>query len=83
MLGAARPNSVARIGPSRSSLVRAAAGLAGAEVAEAVVGAGDDGKVAALRSFTRRSSPPEGSGAALGRSVLLEAGRLRKSPTLR
>src|SRR5262249_53271541 len=78
MLGADSRSNVGRIGPSSNSLVRAAPGccadLTGVEVAEAIIGGGNDGEIAALRSFTRRSSPPEGSRAALGRSVLEKPG---------
>src|SRR6516225_3455933 len=61
MLGADSRSSVGTIGPSSSSLVRAApdccAGLADAKIDDAIVGAGDDEEVGRLRSFTRRSSP--------------------------
>src|SRR5690242_8532109 len=64
MFGADSRNKVGRIGPSSSSLVRAApgcrAGLSGAGLAEGNADAGNDGEIAALRSFTRCSSPQGG-----------------------
>src|SRR5439155_8664321 len=55
-LGAARRSSVARIGPSSSSLVRAAAGLAGARSAGL---AGADGRMdVAARLWSLMVAPP-------------------------
>src|SRR5215472_5876612 len=83
MFGAARRSRVGRIGPSSSSLVRAAADGEGAVFA----GANDGGEIETLRSLTGRSLSPRGTSAALGRSVLFrswvapEVGRLQGSPS--
>ena len=85
MLGADSRSNVGRIGPSSNSLVRAAPGccadLTGAEVAEAIIGGSNDGEIAALRSFTRRSLPRRGLEQLLD-DASWKAGRLRWSPTL-
>src|SRR5215468_4038255 len=69
-LGAARRSNVLTIGPSSSSLVRAAAGFA-AGVTDAVWA------IEILVSVIAHSCPRWGSGAALGRKRLGKTGRLR------
>src|SRR5215471_3080470 len=72
MFGAARRSNAGRIGPSSSSLVRAAA----AGAAAVFPGVNDGWGIATLRSLIERSSSLEGREQRLDEASFSEAGRL-------